>query len=371
MNRLPIVLILILLLIQGCKKSTNNVVWQKSYGTGNAMFVKATADSGLLSCGELGGKPYLIKLDRNKNKISEYKYDDIGIFSSAWSDGDIAIAAGSSKKKMLITCINKQSNIVWDTTFSSGSNIDYTLLLYLGNGELLAIGSASPDSVNSGVTRLYCVWFNTEGTVSAKKEIPETPGSSSIFVKRVAADNSGNFYFALTRKSTGSERKATVAKYNSLLQSLWETELYNNPNFGASSLGITLDNTGYIYVSGKTELSVVSGTIDNTFAACLTIGGTISWKKYLEIANTGSAALIDENGKALILNSNCFVINVLDVVSGSPTGILRTFDACDSDKTDAFGKDFDINYDGNLIMAGSKGGGFYLVMKSPDSLQPL
>ena len=26
--------------------------------------------------------------------------------------------------------------------------------------------------------------------------------------------------------------------------------------------------------------------------------------------------------------------------------------------------DFDINYDGNILMAGSKGGGFYLVLKS-------
>jgi len=367
MNRLSVVLILVLILSPGCKKSANNPVWEKSYGIGNAMFVKATADSGLISCGEIGGKPYLVKLDRNKNKISEYKSAEEGSFSSVWCNKDISIAAGSSKGKMLITCLDNESKILWDTTFSSSYYMDFSSVCYLGNGELLAVGSASPDSANSAVSGLYLVWFDTSGSITDKKEIKE---SSFISANRIITDNTGNIYLALTRKYYGSKSKATVAKYNSLLQKIWETELYNNPGFGASSLGIWLDNSGNIYVSGKTELSVASVTVDNSFAMSLTNSGSVRWKKYLENSNSGPSVIIDGTGQVLMLNHNCFIINILSPIDGSSTGIIRAFDACDSKNTDAFGNDFDINYDGNLIMAGLKGGGFYLILK-PFVAQPV
>ena len=363
MSRLYVVPILVLILLSGCRKTTNNLAWERTFGTGTAMFIRTTADSGIISCGNLGGKPYLIKLDRNRNKVSEYKYNDAGLFTSAWFNNVLSIAAGSSKGRMLITCLDNKSNLLWDTTFSSGYNIDYSSVCYLGNGELVAVGSASPDSASSGITGLYCVWFNTSGSIIDKKEIKE---SSFISANRVVTDNSGNIYFALTRESTGSISKiATVAKYNSLLQKQWETELFNNTDFGASSLGICLDNSGNIYVSGKTAIPVSSGSSDNSSAVKLTNAGIVKWRKYPENSNSGSSVIIDENGQVLMLNRNCFIINILNPVDGSASGTIRTFDACDSQNTDTFGQDFDIYYDGNLIVAGSNGGGFYLVLKSP------
>ena len=109
-----------------------------------------------------------------------------------------------------------------------------------------------PILMSSVATGLIFVWFDTAGSVTNRSEIKEY---SSISANKVVTDNTGNIYLALTRKNIGAKPKATVAKYNSQLQKLWETELYNNPSFGASSLGITLDNSGNIYVSGKTELS--------------------------------------------------------------------------------------------------------------------
>jgi hypothetical protein len=362
MNRLPALLILVLILSPGCRKSTNNAIWERSYGSGTAMFVRATADSGLISCGELGGKPYLIKLDKNRNKLSDYKYSGDGLFSSVWFNNDLSIAAGNTNGKMLITCLNKQDSLLWDTTFSASYYMDYSSVCNLGGNELFVVGSSRPDSLQSRVTGLYCVWLNTSGSIINKKELKET---SFISANRVITDNSGNIYFALTRKYTGSKSKASVAKYDSQLQPMWETELYNNPDFGASSLGIWIDNTGNIYVCGKTELSSSSGSVDNSFSVSLTNNGSIIWKKYLEATNSGSSLLIDENGHVLMLNHNCFVVNILNSVDGTETGTIRTFSGCDSKNTDTFGQDFDINFDGNIILAGSNSGGFYLGLKPP------
>jgi hypothetical protein len=362
MNKLFTVLIFVSIFTQACKKTTNDPVWDKSYGSGKAMFIKAASDSGLVSCGESGGKPYLIKLDKKKNKIIEYKSDKDGLFSSAWFTKDIIIAAGNSEGKMLIAAIDNQGVLLWDTTFSSDYSINISTVCYLGNNELVAIGSASPDSLNAGASGLYFAWFDTAGIITDNGELKE---SSFIAANSALADNSGNIFLAFTRKSEGSKSKAIVAKYNSQLQKIWETELYNNPGFGASSLGISVDNTGNIYVSGETELPVGSGTSFNSFAASLSSNGTVRWRKYPENTNSGSSIKTDENGDVFMLNYNCFIISILNSDDGTSAGTVRTFDVCDSQNTKAFGHDFDFNYDGNLIIAGSKGGYFYLAMKPP------
>jgi hypothetical protein len=363
MKSSPVTLILFLVLISGCRKSTEPIVWSKNFGTGNALFIKATSDSGMAGCGDLGGKPFLIKLDRNKNKMLEYTYPADGLFSTLWQNRVYSIAAGSSKGKMLITCVDSFNNLLWDTVLTSTFRVDYTSLCSTGNGKFVAIGSSVPDSSNSLIAGLFCVWFDAEGTITDKKEIRE---SSSMFANLVICDNSGNFYIALCRKYTGSALRAAVAKYNSNFVKQWEKELYNNPNFNSSSNGIALDNSGNIYVSGKTELSEVSGPVNNTFSLKLDNEGVIIWKRYLESSNSGSSVIIDKNGQLLILNRNCYRINVLNVSDGSEAGVIRTFNACDANKTDALSTCFDINFDGNLIISGSKGSGFYLVMKSPD-----
>jgi len=366
MNRLSTLVILILIILAGCKKSTDNPLWEGSFGTGTAYFIRATADSGLISCGELDGKPYIIKLDRNKNKVSDYTFPSDGLFNSAWFDKDISIAAGSTGGKMLITCVDNKGSLLWDTTFTAGYRMDFTTVCYLGSGEFLAVGSASPDSTASA--GLYFVWFNTAGSISITKEIADP---SFIAARGAATDNSGNIYLALTRKVSGTKTRASVAKYNNQLQKIWETELYNNPNYAAASLGICLDNSGNIYISGVTELAGSDGPADNSFTASVTINGVVSWRSYLENTNGGSSVLLDDEGHVAMLNYNCFIVNVLGQADGVLAYTIRAFDVCDSKATDAFGRDFDINYDTNLLMAGSKSGGFYLNMIPPVSEQPM
>lgn len=362
MNKISVVLVSVLLLSQGCKKSTNDPLWEKSFGSGAAIFVKATSDSGLISCGELDGKPYLIKLDRKKNKIVEYKSEKPGLFSSAWYSSDITVAAGSTGGKMLIEAIDNQGVLLWDTTFTADYYFNISSLCYLGNGALLAVGSASPDSINSGVTGLFFVWFNTAGTITGTRE-PEN--TAFVSANDAITDNSGNIYLALTRKNPGSKSKAIVAKYNDQLQKLWETELYNNPGFGASSRSISLDNTGNVYVTGETELPVATGFSVNSFSVSLGSSGNVRWRKYPENTNSGSSVKTDESGNILILNRNCYIISIMGSVDGTAMSTVRTFDICDSQNTEAYGLDFDFNFDGNLILAGSKGGSFFLVMKPP------
>lgn len=365
MSRLIPVIFLLSPLIFSCSKNSADFTWEKSFGTGKALFTKASPDSGVVVSGVLGGKQYLIRLDKNKNKVAEYKSTNSGQYNSLWFDTSCYIAGGSSEGKMFLIRLDRDCKPVWEKSFSKNYYMDCTSVCYLGNGNILAVGSASADSSHNNANGILFVWLDTAGTVISQKEIKET---SFISANNAVVDNSGNVYLALTRKNTGSKLKASVAKFNDQLQKFWETELYNNPDFGAASLGIKLDNSGNVYVSGRTELSSSTGIINDSFLASLTNTGDIRWKKHLEVINSGSSMTFDYSGRVIIINRNCCIIDLLNTEDGSESGRIRVFDVCDSNNTDAFGFDLDLNYDGNILLAGSKGGGFFLALKS---YQPL
>jgi len=351
-----------LLLIVSCRKeAVDDFMWEKSFGPGNAYFISHTADNGIVSAGMLNEKPYLLKLSNDKSSEIEFTSEADGLFSSLWFDDNCYIAGGSSNGKMLLAGIDDTGYKIWDATITADFYIDLTRVFYTVNGNMLAVGSASPDSYSAGATGLLFVWFDTTGSVTGTKELTE---SSFISANDAAVDNSGNIYLSLTRKTGEAKTKASVAKYNSDIQKLWETELYNNTNFGASGRGIIIDGSGNVFVTGKTEVSKDEGTLDESFLASLSGTGTVRWKKYLENSNSGSALVFNNSEILMLLNRNCFVINMADPEDGADAGRLRMFDVCDPYDTDAFGSYLDIDPDNNLLLAGSKGNSYYLAVKA-------
>lgn len=359
MRRISGFIVLVLALVS-CKKEPADFIWERSFGTGKAYFAGSSNDSGIVACGTLNGKPYFLKLSRSREVIVDYTSAFKGLFSSAWSDTSCFIAAGNTGGKMLLECIDNSGTNRWDTTFTAGFQIGLTNLWYSGNGNFLALGSEFPDSSSSGATGLIFVRFDTTGKVILKKEITE---KNFIAGGSLSVDNSGNIFLPLTRKTGSAKPKASVAKYNSDFQRIWETELYNNPDFGASCVSAIIDSKGMIYVTGKTEISREGDVMNNSFLASLSGSGTLRWKNYLELTNSGTSLLFDDD-LLLMLNMNCFIINMINPDDGSDAGMIRMFSACNSKNTDAFGYDMDINYDGNILVSGTRGGNFYLALKS-------
>jgi|WetSurMetagenome_2_1015567.scaffolds.fasta_scaffold03965_9 hypothetical protein len=360
MNRLIQVLSLAVLLFS-CKKNESDFIWEKSYGTGEAYFVKTCSDSGLIACGETGGNPYFLRLDKTRKMVLDFKSVNPGLFSSVWFDTSGYITGGSSNGKMLLMRYSSGGKMLWEKSLDGGYKIDYTRLFYSGEGNLLALGTASPDSADSGITGLLFIRFDTTGQIITEKKITDP---SFVSANDAAVDDAGNIYLPLTRQAAGSKPKASVAKYNDQFQKLWETELYNNPEFGAASISVNLDASGNLYVTGKTELSTAKGVLNNSFVTSLTNSGTIIWKRYLENSNEGSALMFNSAGDLVMLNKNCFIINILNPADGVDAGLIRTLSLCDSYSSDAFGWDMDSDQDKNILISGKRGGSFYLALKS-------
>jgi hypothetical protein len=355
----PFFLIFILLL--SCKKSESDFIWERTYGAGSAYFIKNSSDSGFYACGESAGAPYFVRFDKDRNVVVEIKPDINGLFSSAWFDTSGYVTGGNIDGKMLLMRHSKRGNMIWEKSFDAGFNVDFTEILYTGHGNFLALASASPDSAKSGATGLMFMRFDTTGKIITEKKITD---ANFISASSAVLDDIGNIYLAVTRKTSSAMPKASVAMYNDLFQKIWETDLYNNPDFGASSFSVFIDNTKNVYVAGRTGVPTEGGIVDNSFVASLTGSGAINWKMYLERSNSGSAISFDDAKSLLTLNKNCLIIRKNNSDNGADEGIIRPFSECVSEDTDAFAMDFSISYDKNYLFAGSKGGVFYLALKS-------
>ena len=353
-----------LLIAFSCKKTPGDFIWEKSFGRGNAYYVSSSPDSGVVACGELNGKPYLIKLSKTKDRVTDFTSSRNGLFNSAWYDTSGYILSGSSNGNMLLARIRNNGSKAWDIVFSAGFHIDFSTLSYCGSGSFLAVGTANPDSIGYGSTGLLFVRFDTTGNIIVKKENTE---SAFISAGGAEVDASGNIYLSLTRKNTGAKSAAGIAKYNSDFVKLWETELYNNPNFNSLCKGIISDNAGNLYATGETEVTGTIGTLYNSFTASINSSGDLLWKKYLEDSNSGSALVINGSDILMVLNRNCFIVDLISNYKSPDNvkidGLIRMFSFCDSYNTEAFGSGFDVDTDGNIISAGSNSGNFYLALK--------
>jgi hypothetical protein len=367
MSRLLFLFPVFLLIVAGCNETEENIIWQGTYGQGNALFVKTTSDTGFVSAGTLEGKQYLLFLKNDKSKGLEYKPDLQGVITSVWTESGYFITAGSTGGKMFLSKIDIKGTVVWDSVFESASRIDYTSICRLGTDSFLAVGTPDPDSTVTAKSVISFVWFNSSGFISLRKDITNDPFAAA---KSVAADNSGNLFLAMTRLGTSGNLKASVAKFNDQLQKLWERDLYNNPLFGASSLAITLDGSGNPVVAGRTGMQVSTGVETTTFITKYYHTGDSVSNNYLEYSNAGYAVMASGNNQYYVLNRKCIVINIVDQ-NMEYSGIIRTFSSCDPKNTQNYGNYIDITSDGNLIIAGSSGSNYYLVIKSSSAISPV
>jgi hypothetical protein len=360
MNRIILILCLLIIIFSCTRKEENTLFWEKSFGHGTAVTINSTIDSGFISCGQVDNSPYFIKLDRGGRKVLDYKSEGHGLFGSVLTDTTGYYLGGNSSGDILLTRLNSAGKKVWEKTVHSTFYIFKTILFKTSGNTFLGIGTANADSSMNISGGLMFVWFDTAGVIVNQRIINE---GVFIAANDAECDNSGNIYLALTKKVTGSQSKAIVSKWSGNLQKYWEKELYNNPDFGAASFGIDSDIGGIIYVSGHTELPSDETAVFNSFLVCLDNSGTIKWKKYLESSNTGVDAVIDKSKNLLLLNRNCFLIDMVNSVDGNNFNKIRTIDACDSKTTDSFASDIEIDTENNILLSGSRGGNFYIAVK--------
>ncbi len=159
-------------------------------------------------------------------------------------------------------------------------------------------------SQGSGTNQDYCtIKYNSAGLVSWLQRY-NGPGNSGDYAKSIAIDNSGNVYVTGYSMGSGTSQDYCTIKYNSSGVQQWASR-YNGPgNNVDQASSIAVDNSGYVYVTGKTT---VSETNSDYCTIKYNSSGLVSWLQTYngpgndyDIANS---IAIDNSGNVYVTGS--------------------------------------------------------------------
>ena len=146
----------LIVVFSGCsKKEDISPFWEKSLGSGKAIAIELSADSGYLTCGQLNNSPVFIKLDKSGKKVLEYKSESSGLFGSLIQYSDNYFLGGNASGKMLLSRIDSSGLRVWEKEVTTPFPVFNTTLLKTSPSSFLGIGSANADSATTRSSGLF------------------------------------------------------------------------------------------------------------------------------------------------------------------------------------------------------------------------
>jgi hypothetical protein len=360
MRKITILIMIAAAVLISCNREKEDFIWEYAGGNGTAFFIAHMPDSGFISAGTVDGNAYMLKSTRKGKKDFSYLSAEEGAYRAIWYDTAYILAAGASESQLLITLLDPQGNMIREDRIATEVSVS-EVFLFTGayEGSFVALCGTGPYEGPDEISGLCIVHFDTSGAVLSNEARIE----QDFFRISGAVVAAGGGFIVSVTKATGTARpKASVMKIDESLQTVWERELINNPSYSAASLDVCEVQGGYV-VSGRTELLFEGNLLNNSFAAGISQSGSVLWKKYPENSNEGMAVTAAAGDLVYLLNRNCFIISMLSITDGSEYRMLRIFNVCDSYDTEARAEEIVINHEGNILIGGSRGGRYYLVMK--------
>ncbi len=170
---------ILVLILAACILNAQELVWQKTFGGSDddaAYAMQVLQDGSIVVAGytESYGKGrkdvYVLKLDRDGNKIWEKTFggnkDDIAFALQVLNDGSIVVAGvtlsyGTGGGDVYVLKLDKEGNKIWDKTFGGDDNDGATDLQVLSDGSLLVSGETQ--SYGAGEADVYVLKLDKDG----------------------------------------------------------------------------------------------------------------------------------------------------------------------------------------------------------------
>jgi len=363
MGKNTLVLLIMLTTLFSCESENSDFAWQYKQGSGHAYFIENTSDSGFVSAGTLNGKAFTMMTSKDGKKVFSFSSQYDGSYQTVWRDTSVYMVAGVSGSSLVIGRLSKEGTLVWENMVETGGLVSTVFLYNTGGGNFSAVCSAGTGDVTLATSTLSVVSFDTSGVVTSQKS-REFIGLFAV--TGIAGETDGALAMSVTKVFSDLKPHAYAIQLGSDLNSVWEKELITNPSYDGASLGICRGASNGIYIIGRTEYTSGEDFFINTFISSITSTGMVNWTKYPESSNEGVAVRVDESAIIHILNRNCFIVNRLEDLGTDvlDQGGIKVLSVCDSYDTDALASSFTINHEGNLLLAGSQAGSYFIGLKN-------
>lgn len=345
----------LLIIFSSCnREESNGFLWEKSHGEGFAYASLYTGDSLFIFSGSISGYPSVIKTTLSGRLIYRYDGDSNGSFTSMTEDTSGVTLAGASGGRLLVTRLSPRFNHLWSHTYQFSPEVETATIARWDDDSFLVVAGGRVDSLK--YNSFLILLIDSEGEVLSYSE--PSRGYSFAVNDVVIAGNNG-FIAGMTRKIGGDKSQAVIAGFDISGDMIWERELYNNPDFGASVISLTRGSDGIVYATGRTELPEGEDLYTTSWVASFTATGELLWKRYLENSNSGEDILINSMSQLMVLNKKCGTINYISLPDGTVVNRLSLYDACDPSEHEIELGSLNILPDGEYLVTGRRSGKFY------------
>ncbi len=212
-------------------------------------------------------------------------------------------------------------------------------------------------SVNKDFNRdFFIAKLNANGTVLWSADTTGTLFGSDEEANAIAIDNTGNICVSGYLKNSGTSSDIYVEKYNPNGSLIWNYGFDGTIHESDRSYNMTLDNTGNIYLCGKTDVDPSWQVNDDILLLKLSSSGVLSWSKVFN-----SVTLLDK-AQFIRLNSSNEIIVAGKVADGINDNVIvlkysNSGSLVWSYVLDCFGandklNDLDIQSNGDIIIGG-------------------
>jgi len=230
--------------------------------------------------------------------------------------------------------VDESGNVYVTGSSGIGTSVDYVTIKYAPNGDSLWV------SIYNG------------------------PGNNSDYSTAVAVDRSGNVYVTGNSYGSGTELDYATIKYAPNGDTLW-VRRYNGPGSGHDyATGLAVDGTGNVYVTGYSYGGMVT-TTDYTTIKYAPNGDTIWVRRYNgpnDAVEEAVAMVLDNSGNVYVTGkTDAFPREpILDytTIKYAPNGDtlwVRMYN--DPQNSQDFAKTVAVDYSGNVLVTGSSYGG--------------
>jgi hypothetical protein len=284
-----------------CLDSSGNLLWNGFYGSASAEWGEA------------------IVLDSSGNIYVA------GLGYGIWGNPINAYSGGGD---IIVACLNSSGNRLWNTFLGSSNEDECKGMALDSSGNVYVAGMSdatwgSPKNAYSGDYDGVVACLNSSGNLLWNTFLGST---DTDYFWDVSLDSSGNVYVTGNSNATWGSPINThsggddvvVARLDSSGNLLWNTFL-GSLTYDIGS-GIELDNSGNIFVSGRSgatwgsPINTYSGGSGDALVACLNSSGNLLWNTFL-----GSAAGYAES-HSITMDSmaNIYVTGISNASWGSP-----------------------------------------------------
>jgi hypothetical protein len=227
--------------------TSGSIIWSKIYGgpkTQSANYIEETKDGGFVLCGFVSDSyntndVYVSKIDRNANLIWETTFggedNDYGFMALELENGNFIVTSdsrsfGAGGYDVYLLMLDENGGIIWEKTFGDRFNNGCQGIMITNDGHLLSFGETE---VYTGSPFDYFIEKIDFDGNSIWKKIIGGEGSDAAFA--VVEGESGDFYFTGYSTVPGDLKNLVIFKTDSVGNLLWEER------FGDAGINIGYD----------------------------------------------------------------------------------------------------------------------------------